>query len=136
MDGFSGTGALGLEALSRGAAFVVFVEKDPLEVQRLRKRLAAWQETSCALVVASDFFIYPGPEHPIDIVFLDPPYRKDMFRRLLKHLSRALWTTSKTRVVLELARDEKVTLPPEWILLKERVVGPSHLLILQKKQEE
>jgi 16S rRNA G966 N2-methylase RsmD len=115
---------------------VVFVEKDPLEAQRLQKRLTTWQETSRTLVVASDFFAYPGPEHSIDIVLLDPPYRKDMSRRLLKHLSRALWITSKTCVVLELARNEKISLSPDWILLKERIVGPSRLLILQKKQEE
>lgn len=91
LDLFAGTGAVGIEALSRGAARVVFVERDPAALRVLRANLAALGATrSQARVVAGDAIGVLGPlagqEGSFDVVFLDPPYTTALAGRTLPAL--------------------------------------------------
>ena len=73
-DLFAGSGALGLEALSRGAASAVFVEQDPAAIRALRANIAALQaQTRCDVRAASVLGLGPV-KAPLDVVMLDPPY--------------------------------------------------------------
>ncbi len=87
LDLFAGSGALGLEALSRGAQQVVMVEKHPAASQALRDNIALLG-TQQALLVHDDAFRYLQRETtPFDLVFLDPPFRKNLLEPLLETLS-------------------------------------------------
>jgi 16S rRNA (guanine966-N2)-methyltransferase len=92
LDLFAGTGAVGLEALSRGAARAVFVEHDRTAVRALRANLAALSVPRArARVVVADAVAAIGllgrTEVPFDLVFLDPPYASDLARRALAALA-------------------------------------------------
>ncbi|MDR1267277.1 MAG: RsmD family RNA methyltransferase [Holosporales bacterium] len=136
LDGFAGTGALGWEALSRGASFVTFIEKDPLEARAISATALKWQEQARVRVITGDFFAFSGPLEPVDLVFLDPPYRKDTSRRLVKILARASWVAPSTCIVLEMEKEARLSFPPDWELLKERVAGPSRCFLFRKSAEE
>jgi len=97
-DCFAGTGSMGLECLSRGAADVVFFEADRPAVARLRKNIAALGVESRGQVIAQDLFHWfaaaPRPVLPADVIFLDPPYRfvrdrPDDLRRLAEQFTRS-----------------------------------------------
>lgn len=80
LDCFSGTGSLGIECLSRGAASAIFIERDRAALARLRRNLKALRiDPSAATVLAGDAFrlapALPPSTPPLDLVFLDPPYR-------------------------------------------------------------
>jgi 16S rRNA (guanine966-N2)-methyltransferase len=95
-DCFAGTGSMGLESLSRGAAEATFFEADRSAGQRLRKNIAALGLGNRCRVVGQDLFRWfasaPAPERPIDLAFLDPPYRfvrerPDELRKLAERLT-------------------------------------------------
>ena len=77
-DLFAGSGSLGLEALSRGAATCCFVERERAALVSLKRNLEALQAGSSAIIVAHDAWVYGVTENeqePFDLIFLDPPYR-------------------------------------------------------------
>ena len=80
LDLFAGSGALGLEALSRGAAQVTFVEKDRRAAAAIEAITREWQEANARVVCESAiaWLASPASEPPFDIVFLDPPYDSDL----------------------------------------------------------
>lgn len=113
LDLYAGSGGLGLEALSRGAAAVTFVEKDRRALEALRTNLAA-VDLPGATVVARDVhqaLADPLADAPFDVVVADPPYRadEDELRRLLVALVRHL--AQDAVVTLERGRREP---PPPW----------------------
>lgn len=84
LDLFAGSGALGLEALSRGAAHVTFVERDRRATACLRANIAALDAGECTAVVALDVFDYlKRSEARFDVALADPPYREGLAARLV-----------------------------------------------------
>lgn len=102
LDAFAGTGALGLEALSRGAASAVFIEQDRAALAALRANAGLFPGTR---VVAADV-LHPPPGQACGLVFMDPPYGLDLLPRGLAALTRAGWVAPGALVVAESARDE------------------------------
>jgi 16S rRNA (guanine966-N2)-methyltransferase len=125
LDLCAGTGALGLEALSRGAHEVVFVEKSPLAVKTLRAN-AALLEADRADVRQLDAmeFLRSGDDSAFDIVFLDPPFAADMLGDLCRLLDKASLVRSGSLVYLEDDRARApVELPEGWSLLRSKAAG-------------
>jgi 16S rRNA (guanine966-N2)-methyltransferase len=128
-DIFSGTGTIGLEALSRGAQSIVFVESDRDAVERLRRNVAALKaqaETLCWQTDASKCSFHPkGAERflPFDVVFFDPPYRYasrlkagSMLYRALERLARDEITSPQALLVFRCAARSTFDVPPAWSL--------------------
>jgi 16S rRNA (guanine966-N2)-methyltransferase len=89
LDLFAGTGALGIEALSRGAASAVFVERDPAALAALREnleRLGLAERSRVAAEEAEHYLGRRGEEAPFDLVFLDPPFSSGRLERVLERL--------------------------------------------------
>lgn len=111
LDLFAGSGALGLEALSRGAAFGLFVETDADARGAIRDNLEALGQFGAARIHrrdATDLGRRPasaGP--PFDLAFLDPPYRQGLGERALAGLLAGDWLSADAIVVLERAADER-----------------------------
>lgn len=105
MDVFAGTGALGLEALSRGAARAVFVEKARPALAALRANIQACKAAGQCEVLPLDALSVP-PGDPADIVFLDPPYGQDLVPRALSRLRATGRVGPASLIIAESSRDE------------------------------
>lgn len=104
LDLFAGTGAVGIEALSRGATHVVFVESSPAAVKLIRENLASLGITGGFEVVQADVLRALGrvAPDPVDFVFLDPPYRvAKAYESTLEALSRAPAVTEASIIIAE-----------------------------------
>ncbi|MDE2576004.1 MAG: 16S rRNA (guanine(966)-N(2))-methyltransferase RsmD [Rhodospirillales bacterium] len=110
LDAFAGTGALGLEALSRGAQRAHFMETGRAALAALRANIAACRATDRATVLAADA-TRPPPGAPCTLIFLDPPYAQDLGPRALAALRAAGWIAPGALIVLETGRGE--ALPEE-----------------------
>jgi 16S rRNA (guanine(966)-N(2))-methyltransferase RsmD len=89
LDGYAGTGAVGIEALSRGASHVIFLEKDSLAIEAIRENLASLKVERRATVVKGAVLL-ALPRNPAGIVFLDPPYSQEReYKAALELLSEA-----------------------------------------------
>ncbi|WP_395369922.1 16S rRNA (guanine(966)-N(2))-methyltransferase RsmD [Komagataeibacter diospyri] len=122
LDGFAGTGALGLEALSRGAASAVFIEQNRAALRSLRENVTTCGMGDRATIRAMDMLRLPprGVAGPVDLVFLDPPYNQDLPVRALAVLERGGWLHSATLVVVETAAAESAPVAADRLLLERR----------------
>lgn len=122
LDGFAGTGALGLEALSRGAASALFVEQDRQALRALRENVATCGMQDRAVIRPADMLRLPprGAAGPMDLVFLDPPYNRDLPARALAVLERGGWLGPATLIIVETAADEPAPVAVDRLLLERR----------------
>ena len=130
-DLFAGSGALGLEALSRGAATCLFVEHDPAAIRALRANIAALRAQEQCSVQASSVLTLPLAKQPYDLLLLDPPYRSGAGAVALERLMRLGWIGQGTWIALETASNE----PPQVKALaieSERTVGAARLTLFRR----
>ncbi|MGG5822996.1 16S rRNA (guanine(966)-N(2))-methyltransferase RsmD [Falsiroseomonas sp. HW251] len=130
LDAFAGTGALGLEALSRGAAGAVFFEPDRAALASLRANIAALKEDDAARVIPGDATRPPRADAPCGLVFLDPPYGKSLVPRAVDALRAAGWIAGDALIVAEVAKTEPLDLPG-FEQVAERAHGAARLVILR-----
>ena len=124
LDLFAGSGALGIEALSRGAAHVTFVESDPLVVRSLESVLATLGARHAEVKCTDALRFLARPASPIDLVFLDPPFDSDLATRAAAALEAGGWLADGALVYLELpARAPLPALPATWRLIKSGRAG-------------
>lgn len=133
MDLFAGSGALGFEALSRGASFCLFVDNDSVARGAIRDNIEAlslFGQTRLHRRDATDLGGKPaGLAEPFDLVFLDPPYHAGLGARALTKLAPGGWITPDATVVLECAADETPA-TDGFIIEDERVWGAAKVLFL------
>ncbi len=124
LDLFAGSGALGLEALSRGASHVTFVERDAVAARELRARLAEWQAGD-AVVVHGDALRYlVGEARPFGLVFLDPPFATGLLSEAARLLDERGWLADGALIYVECAaRAGPPPLPGRWRMLKAKRAG-------------
>jgi 16S rRNA (guanine966-N2)-methyltransferase len=128
LDLFAGSGALGIEALSRGAADVVFVERDREAAAAIEANLARLgkERADVAAVDAREYLA--GEPEPFDVVFLDPPFASDLLAEVLAPLQS--WLRSGAWIYLEFpAGDVAPPLPAGWHTLKASRAGRVHYLL-------
>ena len=125
LDLFAGTGALGLEALSRGAASTVFVEKSKRAIQALQRNVASLDARGAVIVVgAANDFMAAARDERFDVVFLDPPFADDNLDELCRLIDESGLLANAANVYLEQdrVRPEPV-LPDGWQALKSKTAG-------------
>jgi 16S rRNA (guanine966-N2)-methyltransferase len=134
LDLFAGAGALGLEALSRGAAFALFVDTDAAARGAIRDNIEALGLYGVARIHrrdATDLGVKPaGLGKPFDLVFLDPPYGKGLGEAALARLSEGGWIGPGAIVVFECGAAEAQT-APGFERLDERAYGAAKVLFLK-----
>ena len=130
LDLFCGTGAIGLEAHSRGAHEVVLVDNDPGALRLARANLERIGSPAGVRLLARDATRLGPAPHPFDLAFLDPPYRSDLATPALEGLLRDGWLDPHARVVLELAAAEDLELSHGYSLERERRYGSAKFLFL------
>jgi 16S rRNA (guanine966-N2)-methyltransferase len=123
LDLFAGSGALGLEALSRGAGHVTFVDTGAPQVAAIKAALAALKAADRAAVVQADAlgFLARAPAGAFEIAFLDPPFDANLLAPALAPLPRAL--SADPRIYAEWHRDGALPWPPGYAPLREKKAG-------------
>lgn len=120
LDAFAGTGAMGLEAISRGAAHGWFMEKNPAVKKILQENL---KMTDAATLLGNDALQPPAAPGEMDIVFLDPPYGQDLITPTCMALLHAGWIGPNTLLVIESDADETIQLPDIFQTIDTRSYG-------------
>lgn len=126
LDLFAGTGSLGIEALSRGARSVTFVENDREALKILRENLDALGDQKVK-VIAQNAVEFQSSEF-FDLVFVDPPYKQNLVFPAMENLIQKKMVSSETVFVIEVAKDEIDVVPPQLELVLERISGAAKLL--------
>ena len=124
LDLYAGSGALGLEALSRGAREVVFVDRDPRVVRHIVAALDAFGSTAGRVSRSDAAAFLRAPGEPFDIVFLDPPFEARALPGLVTEIVGHAWLRPGGLLYLEAPADEGVpALPPGWTLHRSKRAG-------------
>jgi len=124
LDLFAGSGALGLEAASRGAAEVLLLERSPPVVEQLHENVALLGLDRVQVVQADTLTWLKGDARPFDILFLDPPFTDGLLGESCRLLQTGGWLAAGARIYLEMdVRTALPELPGEWTRLKEKRAG-------------
>ena len=125
LDLFSGSGALGFEAASRGAATVVMVEQNSTAASALEQNTELLDADNIELVVADALtWLTHNPGREFDLVFLDPPYRAGLLAGCCKSLESGQWLAENAKIYVEhAAGDAELLVPDNWVCLKHRRAG-------------
>ncbi len=140
LDLFAGSGALGMEAWSRGAASVTFVEQHPAVFKVLQRNIAMLEsaelsEARCIKADAIKWLSRAGG--PFDLILADPPYDlPDAMQSTLAGIATHSVLTEAGTLVYELRSSEAVQVPADWNVLRDKVYGKTRVLMLQLKAED
>lgn len=126
-DIFAGSGAVGLEALSRGARIVYSLEKNPVAWDVIRKN----DSQKLLHLLKEDALKPPFLKVPVDILFMDPPYGHDLWQKSLKALIDQNWIDRRTLIIVETDQAESEELPPFLVLENKRNYSRNKFLFLK-----
>ena len=132
LDLFAGSGALGLEALSRGARRVLFVDQERVAVAAIREHLLTLAATQGEVVQAEALSWLGGAPQPFDLVFLDPPFDSDLAAEALARLEQGAWLKPQAFVYQEYATESAPALSPSWQVWRESRAGRVGFRLLQR----
>ena len=130
VDAFCGTGALGLEALSRGAAWCGFLDMGRPALDAVRANVEALGESGNARILRADATKPPPAPRACGLAFLDPPYGQDLAPRALDGLLKAGWLADGALAVVEVAERDPLPLPDGFTAVDERRYGDTRVAFL------
>ncbi|OIQ97172.1 ribosomal RNA small subunit methyltransferase D [mine drainage metagenome] len=132
LDAFAGSGALGFEALSRGAAHATFMEIDPAAYAVIHGNARKMTAEGEADILRADATRPPPARRPCDIVLMDPPYKSGLGQTALTALAAQGWIAPQALVVVEVAAAEAFASPlPDFVIADERRYGAARLVFLR-----
>ena len=138
LDLFAGTGALGLEALSRGAGSTVFVERSAVAARQLEKNIAVLGASGATVRVqdAHDY-LRAAAEGPFDLVFLDPPFAADLLEETCRLLAMQELLANGALVYLEQDRSHpEPELPAGWQISKNKTAGKVRYMLAKVEKDD
>lgn len=136
LDVFAGTGALGIEALSRGAAHVTFMDNHA-DSLKLIKRNAALIDAQQSASILNRNGINPGmASAPVDLIMMDPPYKSDLAAPCVQALLDNGWIGDQTVIAVELAAKDQLEVPETLDVIDERKYGAAKLVILRNSTRD
>lgn len=123
LDLFAGTGALGIEAISRGAGSCTFIERDRDLARHLQATLERLQVDNTHVVNADAMSWLSGPAQVFDLVFLDPPFSAGLWGDAAARLESGGWLAAAAMIHVESAVGSKLALPANWHLHRDARAG-------------
>lgn len=126
LDLFAGSGALGFEALSRGAQSTTFIELDPSAIALLQQNETHLKTEHANIVGANaiDWLKTTKPPQPFDVVFLDPPFAANLFQSCCDLLQQERFLANNAYIYIEMDSQQQAPITPDsWLLLKEKTTG-------------
>jgi len=136
LDVFAGSGALGLEALSRGARDCIFMEQSRSVCEDLKQTIAAFRETETCQVLQTDGTRPPPARGAASLVFLDPPYRKELLTVSLAALLDRGWIDGKTLCCGEMDVRDAFDTPQGFLVLDDRSWGKTRVVLMRRAENE
>ncbi|HEY9120935.1 MAG TPA: 16S rRNA (guanine(966)-N(2))-methyltransferase RsmD [Marinobacter sp.] len=138
LDLFAGSGALGLEALSRGAGATVFVDHTPELAQALRSNLRLLKSNKGEVVCQNvDTYLAQPPAKPFDILFMDPPFRQGWLEKLFPMIADNGWVKPGSWIYVEHESELPTPTPPaNWTLHKQKTAGQVTYCLFRIKGSE
>lgn len=138
LDPFAGSGALGFEALSRGADFVLFLDKNLKIIDYLKSQLALLGAVNAQAYLAkfpsAAYDIHKRDSAPFEIVFLDPPFHEDLLIPSCLWLEEQQWLTDNALIYLETELPEQLlTLPKNWKVIRAKSAGQVKYYLVQRQ---
>jgi 16S rRNA (guanine966-N2)-methyltransferase len=137
LDAFAGSGALGLEAMSRGAERLTLIEADRAASDTIKQNIAACREQPRAQLFTADALRPPransGNWAPCSLVFLDPPYGKDLVAPAIVALNNAGWISSDALIVAEMGKRDRFAAPEGFEIVDDRGYGKARVAMLRLK---
>lgn len=130
-DLFAGTGALGIEALSRGAAFATLIDDDADSRALIRRNVEALGLTGVTKIWRRDATALGRANDTYGLAFLDPPYGKDLVASALTSLREGGWLADQALIVAEMAEDDDVPSTDGFRILDERRYGDTRVMFLR-----
>lgn len=131
IDVFAGTGALGLEALSRGAKHATFVDNQRPVTRNIQGLLNQWGAENRATVLTQDMLTISKADNPVDFVFCDPPYGKDLVNLGVMHLYKQGWIDSNTTIVAEMHKSDTLQLYIDFTVLQDKKYGDTKVVFFK-----
>ncbi len=131
LDGFSGSGALGLEALSRGAAEVVFCENNSLVQTVLKQNISIFTNAKNSQTTITNDIFKLKSTRPFDLVFLDPPYDKGLEVMALEYLLNQKLIAPNGIVIIEQRKGAAAVYHPDLTTQEPRVYGKCQITFMQ-----
>ncbi|MAF49315.1 MAG: 16S rRNA (guanine(966)-N(2))-methyltransferase RsmD [Alphaproteobacteria bacterium] len=133
LDAFAGTGALGLEALSRGAASALFIDYSEAALDQVRENAEALNEDAVVAMRADIRKLGPPPAGmaPAGLVFLDPPYGEALIGAALGVLAGPGWLADGAVLVAETGKSEDIEVPEKFVVIDERGYGSTNIMFLR-----
>jgi 16S rRNA (guanine966-N2)-methyltransferase len=131
IDIFCGTGALGIEALSRGAAQLILVDQNATTLSQARQNIVRIGEEKNVNFIRSDSTRLPKATLPCSLAFMDPPYDKGLASPALESLATQGWLTETAIVIVELGKRDGCKIPAGYVTLDDRAHDRTRLLVLQ-----
>lgn len=123
LDAFAGSGAMGLEALSRGAAKATFIDNNPAAISHIRRLLNEWQEVN-AVLFQTNALKLTFPPACFDIVFLDPPFAGNLLQKAVNYFAGAQMLKPHGKIYVEMPnKHEQLMLAPGFIWDKQGKAG-------------
>ena len=134
IDLYAGSGSLGLEAISRGAQYVYFYEKNKDVIKTLYNNCKKICNKNNYEIINEDIenLSLKNLLFPISVIFIDPPYRLNPFNKLLEKLLEGNFIKQKTIIVIETFKDNIIDMPTFLKIAKERIYGKTKILFIQK----
>lgn len=132
LDVFAGTGAMGLEALSRGATHATFFDKSPVSLKLIKKNISLLKVREKTTVKAVDAPLFPHAQKKYDIIFLDPPYNLDVINDTITTLNKKEYLAGHCMIIAESSSSEPLDFPDFLTVKKEKIYGGARFTFLYK----
>lgn len=135
LDLFAGSGAMGLEALSRGAAQVLMLDRDPRAANQIRAHLKMLGSEQGQVLCADALnYLQSTPAQRFDIVFLDPPFRRDLLDPCCALLEQNGWLAAGALIYIEAEREfAQLPLPAGWEIIRDKQAGQVGYYLVKRK---
>ncbi|MBU3824056.1 MAG: 16S rRNA (guanine(966)-N(2))-methyltransferase RsmD [Candidatus Oceanisphaera merdipullorum] len=135
LDLFAGSGSLGFEALSRGAAEVVLIEKDANVAKQLTQNLASLPAAPGRVIHQDALAFLQNPGRAFEVVFLDPPFHQQLLAKACQLLETNGWLSEHAKIYIEHEQAADLSLPTNWQMLKNKQAGQVSYQLYQREAQ-
>ncbi|HIF9173965.1 TPA: 16S rRNA (guanine(966)-N(2))-methyltransferase RsmD [Photobacterium damselae] len=137
LDLFAGSGSLSFEALSRGAESLTMIELDQKAAAQLKQNLTAIGATNATLHNTNSVNFLNQAGTPHDLVFIDPPFRKDLIQQVIAALEANHWLSPNALIYIEAEKElGSIDVPPSWHLYREKTAGQVCYRLFIREEKE
>lgn len=123
LDCFAGSGALGIEAISRQAAFSTLLEINKTTFYNLKKNIRELNISNAEIIRTNTLYWLKKSGQPYDIIFIDPPYHQGLIKKTMDLLEHKKWIKKNSFIYIEKEKQQSLIIPKNWTLYKKKITN-------------